>query len=110
MGFGALANQGTTTTWTRANATCAASYCHGGTSALAGGTGTTPVWTTVNGSFKTCTSCHGNPPPAPHVQNSACGSCHTGYTNATVNAATHVNGTVDVIALTCTTCHGSATN
>jgi predicted CxxxxCH...CXXCH cytochrome family protein len=106
MTFGALAGAGTV--WTRASATCASDYCHGGTTALKGGGKTTPVWTTVDGTQKTCTSCHGNPPPVPHVQNTSCGQCHPGYTNSTVTAATHVNGTVDLLPLTCTSCHGTA--
>jgi predicted CxxxxCH...CXXCH cytochrome family protein len=109
--FGALANQGTSAVWN--GASCAASYCHGGSSALSGGTATAPVWTLVDGSQKGCTSCHGSPPPAPHMQRDDCGTCHPGYsktgaTTGTVVAATHVNGTVDVAALSCTTCHGDA--
>ncbi|MBI5507285.1 MAG: CxxxxCH/CxxCH domain-containing protein [Deltaproteobacteria bacterium] len=112
MTFGALANRGTTTVWAAGPATCAADYCHGGSSALKGGTKTTPVWTTVDGTQKTCVSCHGNPPPAPHVQNNACGPCHTGYTKTgattgTVNLATHIDGNIDSVALSCTSCHGA---
>jgi len=112
MTFGGLANQGTTTLWSAGAATCAASYCHGGTTALSGGTRTTPVWTTVDGTQKLCTSCHGNPPPAPHPQNNACATCHPGATKlsattGTVNVATHLNGTIDTVTLTCTTCHGT---
>ena len=50
--------------WDRAQATCADTYCHGGT--LTGGTATAPVWTRVDGSQTTCGSCHGAPPPLPH--------------------------------------------
>jgi len=104
--FGNLANQGTPTTWDRGQATCASNYCHGGSAALSGGLLTTPIWTTVNGSFSACTSCHGLPPPAPHPQNTDCGSCHAGYSVVSTVAATHVNGVVDVRAFTCTSCHG----
>ena len=41
-------------------------------------------------------------------QNTNCGNCHAGYTQTSVNAATHMNGTVDVGALTCSSCHGDA--
>jgi predicted CxxxxCH...CXXCH cytochrome family protein len=114
--FGALG--GATSTWTRANATCA-TYCHGGaTTPLRGGARTTPVWTTVNGSFATCDACHGDPPPAPHVQRADCSACHTGYgnrpatgpldgTTQPVNVAAHLNRVVDAVGLTCTTCHGA---
>ena len=106
--FGALANKGTTTVWNSGTATCASTYCHGGSTALAGGQATTPVWTTVDGSQKTCTACHGAPPPAPHPQNADCANCHTGYTVVQANAATHVDGVVNVRVLTCSSCHGDA--
>ena len=106
--FGALANKGTTTVWNSGTATCASTYCHGGSTALAGGQATTPVWTTVDGSQKACTSCHGAPPPAPHPQNADCATCHTGYTVVQANAATHVDGVVNVRVLTCSSCHGDA--
>ncbi|MFL5273781.1 MAG: CxxxxCH/CxxCH domain c-type cytochrome, partial [Anaeromyxobacteraceae bacterium] len=108
--FGALAKTGgLAPAWNTTALTCASTYCHGGS--LQGGTATAPVWTTVNGTQKSCASCHGAPPPASsgHVQRTDCGSCHTGYTLTTVNLATHINGTVDVVALGCTTCHGDAT-
>jgi hypothetical protein len=54
-----------------------------------------------------CTTCHGTPPAAPHVQSTACGSCHAGYTSTSANDATHRNGRVDVAAMSCTSCHGS---
>ncbi|HET9594212.1 MAG TPA: CxxxxCH/CxxCH domain-containing protein [Anaeromyxobacteraceae bacterium] len=89
--------------------TCSNTWCHGGTPQLLGGTNTTPIWTKVDGTQATCGTCHGNPPPAPHVQNTACGSCHTGYTQTTVNATQHLNGVIDYTAQSCTTCHGAAT-
>jgi len=91
------------TTWT--GTTCT-TYCHGST--LTGGTTKTPTWTGGAAQANTCTSCHGAPPPAPHSTSTACGSCHTGYTATTVNSATHINGTVDVSSMTCTSCHGTA--
>ena len=111
IAFGALANRGTATQWTAASSTCASNYCHGATTALAGGTATVPVWTQVGGNtFKSCTSCHGAPPPAPHVQRSDCGSCHSGYTSTTVVASTHVNGAVESSGMTCSSCHGGVAN
>src|SRR6185369_11251426 len=67
-----------------------------------------PQWTKVDGSQAACGTCHSIPPPAStgHVQSTACGSCHSGYTSTSVNVATHVNGTVDVNGLACTSCHG----
>jgi predicted CxxxxCH...CXXCH cytochrome family protein len=60
----------------------------------------------VTASFqaKACTSCHGVPPAAPHMQNLNCGMCHQGYTNQSVNAATHLNGQLDV-SFVCGGCH-----
>jgi predicted CxxxxCH...CXXCH cytochrome family protein len=55
---------------------------------------------------RACNSCHGAPPPVPHVQKLDCGGCHTGYTASTVNPATHLDGTVEYAPLTCTSCHG----
>jgi predicted CxxxxCH...CXXCH cytochrome family protein len=98
-------------TYDDATASCAASYCHGGTTALKGGTLTRPVWNKVDGTQAACGTCHGAPPPAPHVRNTACGGCHAGYTATAVGAAalaTHVNGVVDTVVLACTTCHGDA--
>ncbi len=66
-----------------------------------------PSWTTVNGTQAACGSCHGAPPPAPHLQSADCGACHAGYTAASVNLATHVDGKLDISASTCTACHGS---
>jgi predicted CxxxxCH...CXXCH cytochrome family protein len=90
--------------WDRASATCASTYCHGGT--LSGGTNTRPVWTSVGAGEASCGTCHGLPPQAPHPFNLDCGRCHAGYTATSVNVATHVNGTTDVVGLTCASCHG----
>jgi predicted CxxxxCH...CXXCH cytochrome family protein len=85
---------------------CAGTYCHGG---FPGGNVTNaPTWTTAAAGQAACGTCHAVPPPAPHPQRSACGDCHPGYTSTTVAAATHVNGTIEVAGLTCTSCHGDA--
>jgi len=111
--FGSLAKAGgATPAWNRTAGTCSATYCHGATLG-AGGAVTTPVWTKVDGTQDTCTSCHGNPPPAPHVTNSNCGLCHsaTATGGAITTPAKHINGTVDVdAAQACNACHGSADN
>ena len=106
--FGLLGKaRGAVPVWDAAAGSCATTYCHGAT--LAGGTHKLPVWT--GGSAEAaCGTCHGVPPPAPHPPNASCGGCHTGYTSSTVNVATHVDGTVDVGAMTCSSCHGSAVN
>src|SRR6185369_3590667 len=85
----------------------ASTYCHG--NFKNGNTTNAPSWT--GGVAQAgCTSCHGSPPTGTHPVNTACASCHSGYTATTVNAATHLNGIVDVINMTCTSCHGDSTN
>lgn len=82
------------------NGTTCTSYCHGSTLA-AGGTATSPTWTKVDGTQKQCTSCHGNPPPAPHPQNTNCTSCHPdGGTGGTFTTpAQHIDGVLQVTAV-----------
>ncbi len=114
--FTGLAVTGGITTASYASPSCSATYCHGN---FAGGAGTAaaPVWNLNPAAQLGCTSCHGNPPAQStgHPQNDACGTCHgagyskTGATTGTVVAATHVNGTVDLVAAeSCTSCHGTA--
>lgn len=103
--------------------TCTGAYCHGTTLAGASAAKTTPVWNQVDGTWSACgTACHATPPPASsgHPTSTACETCHSKViasfkpgTPATVvwkDATLHVNGTVDVDALSCTSCHGSGTN
>jgi predicted CxxxxCH...CXXCH cytochrome family protein len=99
---------------------CSATYCHGAT--LSGGTATAPVWTTVDGSQRQCTSCHGNPPSTGHHgvsdhKRAGCGGCHAGYGATTANLTAHIDGVKEVgnkitaytsSTRTCTnTCHGN---
>lgn len=86
---------------------CASTYCHGAT-LNAGGTLQAPAWTKVDGSQAACGTCHGVPPPAPHVQSTDCGSCHPGYTSTSVDLATHIDGQLQAAGGTCTSCHGQA--
>ncbi|HET8538899.1 MAG TPA: CxxxxCH/CxxCH domain-containing protein [Anaeromyxobacter sp.] len=109
VAFGPLATTGgTPAAWDRATATCSATWCHG--AFVGGNLVNAPSWTTVNGTQAACGSCHGAPPPAPHVQRDDCNVCHAGYSPAIVNLATHVDGRVDITPETCTACHGSAAN
>jgi len=90
--------------------TCTNSYCHGAT--LTGGAHTDPSWTVVDGSQDACGSCHGNPPPAPHVQDANCGTCHPTIqpgTNHFLDPDSHINGVVDTAVgeQACDSCHGS---
>jgi predicted CxxxxCH...CXXCH cytochrome family protein len=91
VSLGVLSSRGgATPSFTPGTLTCA-TYCHGAT--LGGGTNPTPTWT-GGASQSACGTCHGLPPPAPHTTSTACGSCHPGYTSSTVNATTHLDGTV----------------
>lgn len=91
-----------------AGGSCSATYCHGSTLG-AGGTNHAPAWT-GGAAEVACGSCHGAPPPLPHPQNTNCRGCHgEGYGATSVNAATHVNGTLDLGDMGCTSCHGDAT-
>lgn len=109
--FSSLA--GTNTAWNGSR--CSNNYCHGATltngAGGAGGTTTAPIWNVVDGTQATCTSCHGNPPPLPHPQNSNCGSCHNnmqaGSPTTFTDPLRHVDGTVDVDQnQACNSCHG----
>jgi predicted CxxxxCH...CXXCH cytochrome family protein len=79
-------------------------YCHGST-LQAGGTNQTPSWT-GGAAQAACGTCHGAPPPSPHVPRSDCGACHPGYAAAGVNLATHLNGAIE-FTVTCSSCHGA---
>jgi predicted CxxxxCH...CXXCH cytochrome family protein len=77
--------------------TCSNTACHdvsnwrGGSPG--GGTATAPVWTSVDGGQATCTSCHGQPPPAPHPARPDCATCHV------TTPDVHVNGRVDFVTV-----------
>jgi len=102
-------------------ATCSGVYCHGNTLLPAASGGTTkraPVWTTLDGTFDACgASCHTNPPGGTHPTTTGCPTCHgaviSSYDPVTKTATwkdrtLHVNGVVDRVDLTCTSCHGNA--
>ncbi len=119
--FGSLARtDGAAPSWNRTSATCASTYCHGGT--LSGGTDTTPQWTKVDGTQAACGTCHGRPPSTGrHGDHGgrSCGDCHGGsYTQSAADPSRHVNGTVEIgnritswnpSTGACVGCHGSAT-
>ncbi len=92
------------------NGSSCTNYCHGQT--LAGGSNTTPDWTTVNGTEAVCGSCHSLPPPAPHPANNNCENCHpTMAAGQTItDPSRHIDGIVDVGSMQCDSCHGSGGN
>ncbi|MFL5271410.1 MAG: CxxxxCH/CxxCH domain c-type cytochrome, partial [Anaeromyxobacteraceae bacterium] len=117
--FGPLATAaGANPAWDRAGATCSGVYCHGAT-LNAGGTSTAPVWTRVDGSQIACGTCHAAPPPVtsghPAVAGGlpGCNGCHgdTVKPDGTIDVARgkHMNGTIDIAGVSCTSCHGNAT-
>ena len=81
------------TTYNPTAHTCSNTYCHGN---FPGGnqSATSISWST-SGKLG-CTACHGNPPAIAthHPVNTNCVACHTGYSNTTVTASTHVDGTI----------------
>ncbi len=91
--------------WSRADASCASTYCHGN---FRNGNATyAPSWTAP--AANACGTCHTLPPGGTHPKNPTCGNCHDGYTSTSVNPALHLNGAVDVMGLTCSSCHGTST-
>ena len=95
--------------WDREAESCSDVYCHGAT--LSGGLITEPQWTAEEGTQTECGSCHGAPPPAPHIQRDTCWSCHpdTMHSDGTIIVEFHINGTLDVTT-DCNGCHGNETN
>jgi predicted CxxxxCH...CXXCH cytochrome family protein len=100
--FSTTAVQGVTSPrYSRANGTCAV-YCHGSTAAL--GNSTSPVWTSTG---IACGDCHPTAPTTgfhalhitqpPGGQGVQCVTCHPGYSETTVDPATHVNGTFEAV-------------
>jgi predicted CxxxxCH...CXXCH cytochrome family protein len=80
---------------------CADSHCHAAARA---------VWTEPRDSQTACGSCHGLPPPAPHPSSTLCSTCHGDVIDDKLSFKApelHVNGVVELVAETCTQCHGS---
>ncbi len=110
--FGSRARaDGASPRFERSTTTCAGVYCHGAT-LIAGGTQTTPDWTRVGSGEAACGTCHGLPPSAPHPANTHCSMCHPSIASdrSFPDPERHVNGVVDVVSFTCTSCHGSGSN
>jgi len=85
-------------------------YCHGVT--LAGGGTPRPTWNLVGQGQAECGSCHGLPPDKPgHPQSTQCSGCHPTVDSslAIIDKDRHIDGKVDLVGGTCTTCHGDST-
>ncbi len=102
--FGSMARTaGATPTYDSDAGTCADTYCHGAAE---------PVWTDPRSSADACGTCHGVPPADPHPQDEQCGKCHDEVMDLDgnfIDLALHINGTVEVGDLGCSSCHGTGT-
>lgn len=111
--FGDLATaQGAAPSWDRVSMRCSDTYCHGAT--LGGGINKVPFWNRVELGEAACGTCHGAPPPPPHVANTECAQCHPATVTSTgaidVEGGYHIDGKVQVSGLACSGCHGSEAN
>jgi predicted CxxxxCH...CXXCH cytochrome family protein len=90
--------------WSRAQQTCAASWCHGPSAS-----GVSPQWTQPQS--LSCSSCHGQPPSPPHPQVADCARCHAPVIDgagAIVDRSKHVDGAVQLsLPAKCDACHGT---
>ncbi len=100
--------------WSPADATCSGVYCHGAVlRADSRGSATSPVWTRVDGTQRTCASCHAAPPGSHAAYPAApCQLCHSATlkVDGTIDVAgmKHVDGRVEAPAGSgCTMCHGA---
>jgi predicted CxxxxCH...CXXCH cytochrome family protein len=83
-----------------AQGSCASVWCHDTRPVTGlpsnGGLFQTPDWTRLDGEQIKCDGCHGNPPSAPHPQQSNCGACHSTMDGGTIAMpARHVDGVLD---------------
>ncbi len=105
---GLAKNGGLEPVWDEDSLTCSDVYCHGAT--LIGGNNKSPMWNVVDGSQKSCDSCHGYPPEN-HLRVLDCSKCHllTTTSSSITGKAYHINGEIDLTPqdATCNgTCHG----
>ncbi len=120
--WGGLSNISGGAVWSRADSSCASTYCHG--NFTGGNINNKPAWTKKNQAD--CGSCHDiGVDPAQlawkhyfHVAAAGlrCADCHAGTVDTLfnfVNAALHVNGISDTLtrdAAICSKCHGEGAN
>lgn len=100
--FGSLAKAGDLSPHYNALArSCSDTWCHGEQEVS---------WRSPLPSDETCGSCHSLPPALPHPQIEDCSLCHGDVIDeegAFVAPELHVDGTVQVESLVCSSCHGS---
>jgi len=112
--FGLVASDSGTVnpSWDRESATCSNVYCHGSfkfdkaTSENAwiyigddiSGKNPAMIWNSVGSGQADCGTCHGLP-PAGHLQNAACESCHNSVAGpglTIIDKSLHINGKIDL--------------
>ena len=98
--------------WDPKTTSCSNVACHGA-ALKTPGKHASPNWTLVDGSQRSCGSCHGAPPAAPHPASTKCEGCHAataGPNGTIIGLDKHINGKVDVVLSAtpdCTGCHGA---
>lgn len=109
--FGTRAKAGgTMASWDPNSETCTV-YCHGIHVGAEDGVAIRPVWTQVDGTQSTCGACHALPPGGNHPPRQDCSTCHGAVIAADgtfTSPERHVDGTVDLVPVTCNLCHGDA--
>jgi predicted CxxxxCH...CXXCH cytochrome family protein len=77
---------------------CSSVYCHGGAWADANASVRAPAWRGGAGEAR-CGACHGAPPASHPVGAAPCVTCHPAN-------APHVDGHIQLVGTSCTSCHG----
>lgn len=102
---GVAATDGREPTWNRETRRCVDAWCHAPSPE---DLRPSPDWTDPG--ERSCSSCHGLPPPLPHPQSDRCSACHGEVVDAArtiIDRDRHVDGVVDVhVEPSCTSCHG----
>ncbi|MCC7386162.1 MAG: hypothetical protein IT384_30235 [Deltaproteobacteria bacterium] len=115
-------NDGASPRFNTTQLSCSGVYCHGATllGPRAGGVvARTPVWIRVDGTWDACgRTCHTLPPGGSHpLVFDQCERCHQPMArfdpanpaaSRWANASLHVDGKIDILDLSCTSCHGDA--
>jgi predicted CxxxxCH...CXXCH cytochrome family protein len=99
--FSGLATKTEEATWSPTLDTCSSVYCHGGKNI---------EWKTPSPAGLGCDACHGAPPDSHSRWKTGkapegCQGCHPIPSAKSENL--HVNGTLDLLPMSCTSCHGA---
>lgn len=105
VSFSGLAKKGGSAP-TYAGGSCSGTYCHDGGSAAA--PAEPPAWGDTSGAWTACDACHGAPPVEDHPISDRCDVCHADVAGPGLSITgpdLHVDGTVQVTAAACDSCH-----